>query len=179
MNKLTIIIILILTSSHVAHAQKYAVSTNALALVTGTVNVAVDFKINHNVSVDVPLYINPIATKNVSLVTALSQPAVKMWLYNTYTAHYISMGLSGGYYNLANKKYTYQGYTVGVGFGYGYSWAISKRLNISAELGLGFNYLAYKDRLKDVPYTDDEYIHHRKQIVVLPYRCGINLIYLF
>lgn len=177
--KKLIIIILLLISTQVALAQKYSVSTNALALMSGTVNVAVDFKINHNVSVDVPLYINPISTKNISLVSVLTQPAAKIWLYNTYTAHYISMGLSGGYYDLANRKYTYKGYTLGVGFGYGYSWAINKRLNLGAEIGLGFNYLAYQDRLKDVPYTDDEYIHHRKQIVILPYRCGVNLIYLF
>lgn len=179
MKNILIIIIIILTSSQVAHAQKYAVSTNALALVTGTVNVAVDFKINHNVSVDVPLYINPIKTKNVSLVSILSQPAAKIWLYNTYTAHYLSMGASVGYYSLANKKYTYKGYTGGLGFGYGYNWAISKQLNISAEIGIGVNYLDYEDRPKYTHYTEDEYIHHRKQIVVLPYRCGVSLNYLF
>lgn len=66
-----------------------------------------------------------------------------------------------------------------LGFSYGYAWLLSKRWNVTAEIGIGVFYMKDTRRDRIPPEYESIFIHHYKRWVVGPSRAEISFNYLF
>lgn len=166
-----------LFSVHTVRGQMFGLSTNVLGLATGTINAGIDFKVSNHWSIEVPVYINPISTDKLSLLSASLQPALKYWFQNVFVGHYIALSNLSSYYQIALRSDAIdKGWLVGGGLSYGYSFILSQRWSMNAEVGFGAYYAQYDNFRRDVHYTEDKYVYTRSQILFLPARtmCGIT-----
>ena len=67
----------------------------------------------------------------------------------------------------------------GIGFSYGYAWLLSKRWNITAEIGIGIYRMTDTRRDRMPPEYEPIFIHHYKRWVVGPSRAEVSFNYLF
>lgn len=158
-------------------AQVFGITTNVIGLATGTINVGVDFKLGDHLSIEVPIYINPIVTGNISLLNASLQPALKIWFYNVFVGHYLAISNLSAYYQIAMRSDAVdKGWLTGGGLSYGYSFILSKRWSMNLEIGIGAYYAKYDNFKRDVHYTEDKYVYTRESLLFLPARtmCGIT-----
>ena len=145
---------------HRAAAQFFSAKVNALAALTGTVNVGLDAAVADKWTLDVSGYWNPINSDSFSCRLYAAQIGTKRWLY-------------GG------SRHYYKGNMAGLGFSYGYAWLLSKRWNITAEIGVGVFYMKDTRRDRTLPEYESIIIHHYKRWVVGPSRAEVSFNYLF
>lgn len=163
-------------------AQQWAVSTNGLYWLTGTPNVGFEFGFHKNLSVAINGNYNPFTFKdNRKMKHWLVQPEFRYWLSETFKGHYFGVHGMAGTYNFGNlpfgsmKDYRYEGNLYGGGFSYGYQWIVSNRLNIGAEIGLGYLSLDYN---KYYCVTCGERIDHYRSSYFGPTKIVVSIIYL-
>ncbi len=162
-----------------ARAQIYSIRGNALALLSGTLNVGADMAVGPKTSVDLSLYVNPISGKKYSSQLYAIQPGARFWRFEPNAGWFFGAHLSAGYYSVGGKQFTRKGYLVGPGGSAGYSLLISKRFTIGFEAGIGILYMSETKRDREVPITNDEYIHRINRFVLAPTKLGVNMVYLF
>ena len=111
----------------------------------------------------------------------LVQPEFRYWLSESFKGHFFGAHLSGGIYNFGNlpfgsmEDYRYEGNLFGGGFTYGYQWIISNRVNIGAEVGLGYLHMDYN---KFYCPTCGERIDHYRSNYFGPTKIAVSIIYL-
>ena len=162
-----------------AAAQYYGVRVNALALLTGTVNAALEVSISEKLSLDVPVFWNPIKAHTIKMQVIAVQPGVRYWLYQPFVGHFIGGHLAAGRYDTGNDRWHYRGWQAGIGASYGYSWLLSKRWNLTVEAGGGIYYTRDDKRDYYTPDDRDAYIYHYRRIMLLPSRLEVSFTYLF
>lgn len=116
------------------------------------------------------------------------QPEARYWLCSGFSGHFFGAHLLGGEFNyggmlpfgitpsssgLGSKRY--QGWMAGVGIGYGYNWALGKRWNLEATLGVGYIHFGY-DRFEYKTYGDE--LGSGSKNYLGPTKAGISLIYI-
>lgn len=127
-----------LLCAHSGHAQFYSVKTNVLEIASlGTVNADVSMMVAPNWTINFDIACNPWTYgDNLKLKHWLVEPGARYWFWQTYTGGFVSMyGMGSRFNGGINKRY--DGYGFGVGATYGYAWAIAKRWNVEAEIGMG------------------------------------------
>ncbi len=160
-----------------ASAQYTSVRVNALALVTGSVNVGVDVALGEKVSADLSASWSPFSGvwsaasgDNMSFTAG-----VKHWRFEP------NVGLFWGLHT-TTKRFTEDekvGWAFGCGSSVGYSWILSQRWNFGVECGLGLYYLHDKWLLLDTSMIEDIIIRHRDRLMVLPSKCEVSFSYMF
>ena len=75
---------------HRAAAQFFSAKVNALAALTGTVNVGLDAAVADKWTLDVSGYWNPINSDSFSCRLYAAQIGTKRWLYEAFVGHFIS-----------------------------------------------------------------------------------------
>lgn len=184
MKKQRIILTLLLFAAlwglpHKAEAQFFSVKVNALAALTGTVNVGLDAAVADKWTVDLSGYWNPINSESFSCRLYGVQAGTKRWLYEAFVGHFIGEQLTYDSYLYGGSRHYYKGDMAGLGFSYGYAWLLSKRWNITAEIGIGVYYMNDTRRERVLPEYGPIYIHHYKRWVVGPSRAEVSFNYLF
>ena len=164
---------------HKAAAQFFSAKVNALAALTGTVNVGLDAAVADKWTVDISAYWNPINSDSFSCRLYGVQAGTKRWLYEAFVGHFIGGQLTYGSYLYGGSRRYYKGDMAGLGFSYGYAWLLSKRWNITAEIGIGVYYMNDTRRERVLPEYGSIYIHHFKRWVVGPSRAEVSFNYLF
>lgn len=164
---------------HRAAAQFFSAKVNALAALTGTVNVGLDAAVADKWTLDVSGYWNPINTNSFSCRLYAAQIGTKRWLYEAFVGHFIGGQLTYGNYLYGGSRRYYKGHMGGLGFSYGYAWLLSKRWNITAEIGIGVYRMTDTRRDRTPPEYEPIFIHHYKRWVVGPSRAEISFNYLF
>lgn len=162
-----------------AEAQFFSAKVNALAALTGTVNVGVDAAVSDKWTVDLSGYWNPINSDSFSCRLYGVQAGTKRWLYEAFVGHFIGGQLTYGNYLYGGSRRYYKGDMAGLGFSYGYAWLLSKRWNVTAEIGIGVYYMQDTRRDRRPPEYETIYIHHYKRWVIGPSRAEISFNYLF
>lgn len=162
-----------------AEAQYSAVRTNVIGLATGTVNVGFDVSVTDKWTLDVSGLWNPIDTDSFSCQFLGVQLGAKRWLYESFVGHFIGGQITYGSYLYGGSRRYYKGSMTGVGFSYGYSWLLSKRWNISAEIGVGIFRMKDTRRDRKLPEYEPVYVHHFKRWAIGPSRAEISFSYLF
>ena len=162
-----------------AAAQFFSAKVNALAALTATVNVGVDAAVADKWTLDLSAYWNPINSDSFSCRLYAAQIGTKRWLYEAFVGHFIGGQLTYGNYLYGGSRRYYKGGMAGLGFSYGYAWLLSKRWNITAEIGIGVFYMKDTRRDRIPPEYESIFIHHYKRWVVGPSRAEISFNYLF
>lgn len=108
-----------------------------------------------------------------------AQIGTKRWLYEAFVGHFIGSQLTYGNYLYGGSRRYYKGGMAGLGFSYGYAWLLSKRWNVTAEIGIGVFYMKDTRRDRIPPEYESIFIHHYKRWVVGPSRAEISFNYLF
>lgn len=104
---------------HRAAAQFFSAKVNALAALTGTVNVGLDAAVADKWTLDVSGYWNPINSDSFSCRLYAAQIGTKRWLYEAFVGHFISGQLTYGNYLYGGSRHYYKGNMAGLGFSYG------------------------------------------------------------
>ena len=173
------LIFLLCCMTQTLSAQFCAVRVNALAPLTGTVDVGLDVAVSDKWTLDINGALNPINTKRFSTNFYATQLGAKYWLYENYMGHFIGQQLSYVNYDIGDRSRRYNGNAIGVGLSYGYSWILSTRWCLSVEAGLGLYFTKDKGRDTEVDDWTTEYIRHTRRLTLAPSRLGVTFSYLF
>lgn len=183
--KLSVVFIMLLflfAHATKADAQKIAVNTNGIYWLTATPNIGLEYGFQKRFSVAINANLNVFTFKdNKKMKHWLVQPEFRYWLSESFKGHFFGAHISGGVYNFGNlpfgsmKDFRYEGNLLGGGFTYGYQWIISNRLNIGAELGLGYLHLDYN---KFYCPTCGKRVDHFRSNYFGPTKIALNIIYL-
>ena len=162
-----------------AAAQFFSAKVNALAALTGTVNVGVDAAVADKWTLDLSAHWNPINSDSFSCRLYAAQVGAKHWLYEAVVGHFIGGQITYGSYLYGGSRRYYKGHMVGLGFSYGYAWLLSKRWNVTAEIGIGVYRMTDTRRDRMLPEYESIFIHHYKRWVIGPSRAEVSFNYLF
>lgn len=181
--KRTLIIFILLASAwgipHRAAAQIFAVRANALAALTGTVDLGAEVSVGDKWTVEVSGYWNPVRTAPLSTRFHAVQVGGRYWLYESFVGHFVEAHLSYVGYDLGSRTRRYDGRAYGIGVSYGYSWMLSKRWNVAVEAGIGLFHAKDTRRDPTVGDWEDEYVYHYCRWTLFPSKAGVSFSYLF
>ena len=175
------------------HAQRFAVSANLPALLTGTISVEPSarpglFKLPMPVGLINTLYGH---LGNVGFSERLKwgsvehaemaafSPALRYWTKGVYNRGFFVSGHALGMvyrFGGGSLSRTYsEGFLVGAGGSIGYSYELAPHWNLEAEVGLAGVWTRYDERYsaKQVRTAD------KSRVMVLPSRIGLSLAYVF
>jgi putative salt-induced outer membrane protein YdiY len=160
-------------------AQFYSLSTNALGLATGNINMELSMSFNRKWSFHAPVQYNPFVLSNNRQIRNLTiQPGVRYWMRETYVGSFIGIQSTVSRFHVGDiwNKYRYDGFTAGLGASFGKTYMINPRLNFEWELGAGVFWASYdKYRCKKCGLK----IGKQNGMYILPTRIAANLVYLF
>lgn len=132
MRKLFILLLCVL-AAHTASAQIFTVRADALASLTGTVDLGAEVSVADKWTVEVAGRWNPIRTTSLSTNFYAVQFGSRYWLYESFVGHFIGQHIMYADYDIGSRHKHYDGRAFGVGVSYGYSWMLSLRWNVSVE----------------------------------------------
>lgn len=165
-----------------ADAQQWAVNTNGLYWLAATPNLGFEYGFHKKLSFAVHGNFNPFTFKdNSKMKHWLVQPELRYWVSETFKDSFFGFHAMVGSYNFGNlpfgsmKDYRYEGDLYGGGFTYGYQWIVGSRVNIGAEIGLGYLHMDYN---KYYCPTCGERIDHYRSNYFGPTKIAVSIIYL-
>ncbi|WP_337386130.1 DUF3575 domain-containing protein [Prevotella sp.] len=127
-------------------AQEMAIKTNGLYWLATTPNLGAEVALSNKFTLELSGAYNPWTFKdNKKLRFWLVQPEMKYWFCEKFEGHFVGVHAHGAqfYSTLAHRRR--DGYLAGAGFSYGYDWMLAPRINLEAEIGLGYAHLWYKE----------------------------------
>lgn len=175
-----------------AKSQDVAIKTNLLADAFLNVNLGIEAGVAPRWTMEAVWEYNGWNVNNHRWRHWLVEPEARYWFCSRFTGHFIGLSVIGGEFNfgnihnglnflgsdfsqLSNKRY--QGWGIGGGFNYGYSWIIGRRLNIEAEIGIGYIYARYDEF--ECSECNKKTASNRHHGYFGPTKAAINLVYLF
>lgn len=165
---------------------EWSVRTNTLLLMTGSLNLGVNYAIRPQWSIGGQLSYNPWSYGKTRIRHLLLRPEFRYWLCDNNGGHFLSGNIQYARYNVGGlpknplfpediQKNRYQGTATGAGMGYGYSWILGDRLNLELEIGLGILYNSYTK----YPCTNcGTAITEKSKLVLAPNKLALNLVYI-
>lgn len=172
------ILLTLLLSTKKSTAQFYSLKTNLLEIAAlGTVNLDLSMMVAPRWTINLDMAYNPWSHKKEYLKNKhyKFEPGARYWFWQTYTGGFVSMYGIATEFNVIIKD-RYQGYGLGVGATYGYAWAIAKRWNIEAEIGIGA--LWNRHSVSDCANCGREIIP-TKTYLSPSLKAGLSIVYLF
>ncbi|MDO4930840.1 MAG: DUF3575 domain-containing protein [Bacteroidales bacterium] len=140
-------------------AQRLAVKTNLLYDATLTPNIGAELGIGKKSTVQVVYGFNPWEFSDGKQFKHWQlMPEYRWWPCSKFNGHFFGVHAMGGQFNVAKIDATlpfygwpsdldetrYEGWNVGGGFTYGYQWILGKHWNFEASVGVGYDYIKYK-----------------------------------
>lgn len=177
-----------LLGSPLLHAQHVAINNNVLHDVLGTLSAGVEVPFSSKMSLEVYGSIRPWKRKELQVNKHwLLQAQYRFWPCQVMNGFFYGPYIHGGEYNIGGKnlltsmlrlpkQYRYEGWLIGGGMGVGYEYALTKHLNLGAEIGVGYTYLKYKQYNCEVCGTLKK--DTQKHFVGIS-RLSLSLIYVF
>lgn len=176
-----------------ADAQDFAIKTNVLSDITGSLNVGVEGRLADRWTLDVSGYLNPWTYGDGALWRhCFVQPEARWWFCDCFSGHFLGLHAHGGIFNVGgidtgirflNNDFSilrdsrYQGWFAGAGVAYGYDLILGKHWNLEFEIGAGYAYTRYDQFECDVCGSTiaENMTHHYFGIT----KAAISLVYLF
>lgn len=158
-------------------AQFYSIKTNLLEVAAlGTINADFSMMVAPKWTVNLDMAYNPWTySDNLKFKHWKFEPGARYWFWQTYTGSFISMyGIATRFNGGINKRH--DGYGLGAGATYGYAWAIAKRWNIEAEIGVG---ALWNRRSVNECRTCGSVITPTKSYLSPSPKAGVSIVYLF
>ena len=171
--------VLLLCAASPVRAQFYSVRTNGLMWLTGTPNVGFGVAVSKKWSVDAMLGGNPIATPTFKMQGVFLQEGVRNWLYEANAGFFWGIHFTQAIYDVGNAEFYNKGFLAGAGVSVGYALYLSRRWNLTFELGGSALYMQNTRAEYEVPDHRDEYIYRSKGWVLAPTKAEVSIVYLF
>lgn len=139
-----------------ANAQRVAVKTNLLYDATTTPNLGLEVALGRKHTVQLLYGLNPWEfSNNKKMKHWLLMPEYRYWFCQKFNGHFVGAHLMGGQFNVGGidfpggmfkhlKDNRYEGWYAGLGVTYGYQWILSRHWNLEGSVGLGYDYISYK-----------------------------------
>lgn len=178
MRKIIFLLLTILTLN-TASAQFCSARINALAAMTGTLDVGLDVALTDNITLDIAARYNPISTESIALSHYGTEVGVKCWGFENFVGHFIGSQLGYSAYNVGNESKRFDGEAYKWGVSYGYAWILSVHWNVAAEVGVGLRYSRDDEYDPSPNEWDTEYIYHYRRVTLSPTRISLTFNYLF
>ena len=139
--KILLAIVMLMVAKTSLHAQRIAVTTNALEDIVLTPNLGVDIVISDRQSLTFDASFAPykIADSFHNKCMVL-RAGYKYWFNQALYAHYVGFDAVVSSSDIGLGKFQSKDEYFGVGIGYGYSFILSKRLNLVPNIGVGIAY---------------------------------------
>lgn len=169
---------------------EWAVKTNLLMDVMGTLALGFEFKTSENTSLEITggyrLYDSkwPFGASNDSRQRFYYfQPEFRYWLNKTFDGHFFGVHAHYAKYNVGGltslfsksmRENRYEGHLGGLGLSYGYNWRINKHWSLEGTIGLGWSYMDYD---KYVCEDCGEKLGSKNRNYFGPTKLGISVVY--
>ncbi|MCI5581048.1 MAG: DUF3575 domain-containing protein [Phocaeicola plebeius] len=165
-----------------AQAQEAAIKTNALYLLTGTMNIGGELATGEQTSLSLQVQYHPWEWGNNKKMKHIwVQPEYRYWWKGVFTGSFMGIHLNWANYNIAKmppittlKNHRYQGNAIGCGLTYGYQWLLGTYWNLETSVSAGYLHLHYKryGPEKNDPMEKESYSNY-----IGPYQVGVTLTY--
>lgn len=160
----------------------WAVKSNLLLDLTGSVSLGTEIKTGEKYSFDLSVSYNPWEFDvNRNMKHILLQPEIRYWLCEPFTGHFFGLHALYAHYNLTGlpfsdymKNSRLQGDLYGIGLSYGYQWSLSKRWSLEGNIGIGYLHADY-DRY--ACKSCKKYIGSETKNYFAPTKASLSLIY--
>jgi Protein of unknown function (DUF3575). len=138
------------------YANNYALKTNLILWGLATPNLAIEKRINKNVTAELSIGVKPGDSEHDGKsVSYLIQPEIRYWFSRSFNGGYLGYHFYYSHFGAENMIFPFQrkglsnsewyaGYLYGMGIACGYQWALNKHWHIEATAGVGYVHLAYK-----------------------------------
>lgn len=130
---------------------KWAIKSNLLFDLTGSISLGTEFKIGKRYSFDLSMSYNPWefdVSRNMKHI--LVQPEIRYWLCEPFNGSFWGLHTLYSHYNLSGLPFSsymkdnrLQGDLYGIGLSYGYQWSLSNRWSLEGNLGVGYVHASY------------------------------------
>ncbi|MEG2151590.1 MAG: DUF3575 domain-containing protein [Bacteroidaceae bacterium] len=158
------------------YGQRVGVKSNLLYDMTTSMNLGMEVGIGKKATIDISGNYNPFNLgDHRQLKHWLIQPEFRWWLCERFNGSFFGVHAHYASYNVASKKYRYQGSLYGAGLSYGYQWILNKSWSIETEVGLGYARLKYD---KYPCHNCGSKLEDRARNYFGPTKLAISLIYL-
>ena len=105
MRKLLTIIVLLMSLGLVGKAQNFAIKTNLLYDITGTVNLGVEYILSDQWTADISANYNAWTfDDDVRYKHWMVQPELRFWLCDSFSGHFFALHGIGGQYNFGGLE---------------------------------------------------------------------------
>ena len=139
--KIFLTIILLMVAKTSLHAQRIAVTTNALEDIVLTPNVGVDVVVADRQSITFDASVSPYKiADNFHNKRMTVRVGYKYWFNQAFYAHYVGVDAVLSSSDVGVASFKSRDEYIGVGVGYGYSFILGKRLNLVPHVGIGIAY---------------------------------------
>ena len=138
-------------------AQQVALKTNLLGDATLTPNLGVELGVSRRGTVQLFYGFNPWKFSETKQTRHwVLMPEYRFWTCQRFNGHFFGVHAMGGQFNVAGVKLPfglfdelrdrrYEGRFIGGGVTYGYQWILSRHWNFEASVGVGYDYIKYKE----------------------------------
>lgn len=154
--KISILIVLVLCTSSLSWAQKFALKSDIVQWATTTPNLSGEVSLAPRLSLVLSGANNPWTfSDNKKFKHWKVESELKYWLWESFNGHFFSVGGQYAQYNTGGIRLPfgllpswgdsrYQGDMYGAGFSYGYQWMLSPRWGFEAQVGFGYQRYTYR-----------------------------------
>ena len=188
--RLTICLFLFLAFGSLnGYSQKVAIRANLLPALDGAFGGGLSYAIGEKKTIELTGSLRPWKRDEESVNRYwLLQPEYKYWVCQKFNGSFWGAYLNGAQFNVGGKKlpfgifsslkeYRYEGWLAGGGFSYGYHWMLNDHWNIETSIGVGYEFIRYKQyncpgRCAGLRKKGN---HH----YIGPSKAAISLVYLF
>lgn len=170
------------------NANNYALKTNLILWGLATPNLAIEKKVNKNVTVELLIGVKPGDSEHDGKsVSYLIQPEIRYWFSRSFNGGYLGYHLYYSHFGAENMIFPFQrkglsnsewyaGYLYGMGVACGYQWALNKHLHLEATAGVGYVHLAYDKITWNNSWNNNKSLDYNYFGLT---KAAINLVYVF
>lgn len=183
------IFLLLLGSCLNGYAQKVAIRANVLPAIDGAFGAGISYAIGAQSTIELTGSLRPWKREEEYVNRYwLVQPEYKYWTCQKFNGSFWGVYFNGAQFNIGGKKlpfgvlprlekHRYEGWLVGGGVSYGYHWMLNDHWNVETGLGIGYEFIRYKQYncVKRCAGLRNKGNHH----YIGPTKASVSLIYLF
>lgn len=185
-------LLLVVSVSAAAHAQKVGLKTNLIYWGTASINLAVEAKLAPKTTLDLVATGNPFVFGEKDLNRKLwhwtAQPEIRFWHCEAFNRGFVGIHATAGAFDAGGidiplgifpgfKDHRYEGWMAGIGASYGWQWYLSPHWNLEATFGFGYLYIEYDQFqcARCAPKVAEDVVKH----YFGPTKVGVSFTYLF
>lgn len=163
-------------------AQKLAIKSNTITLLSGIPNIGIEYSIAQRSTIELSYYHKYYELENQGRFRFyISQFEYKYWFCREYVGGFLGTHIFLSEYNIGRlnafniRNYRYQGKAYASGLSIGYNYLLNRRWNL--EMTLGFGYIRFEYEKFKCEHCGD-LLDKEVMDCIGPTKVGVNLIYL-